>query len=164
MMLRATKILLVLSVAMWALLGALGNVVDWQGTTGAVQSATSMSTFDPVPASARATSNTLIILLGALFITLFKLLTGVLCLFGAWQMWLARAADSKSFAQAKNWALTGCGVALFMLFAGFIVIAETWFELWRSPVMLDPVLGSAFRYFGTIGVIALFVGAREESA
>lgn len=164
MMLRTTKIFLVLSVAMWALLGALGNVVDWQGTNGAVQAATSMSTFDPVPASARATSNPLIILLGALFITLFKLLSGGLCLFGAWQMWLARAADSMRFAQAKNWALTGCGVSLFMLFAGFIVIAETWFELWRSPVMLDPVLGSAFRYCGTIGVIALFVGAREESA
>ncbi len=28
--------------------------------------------------------------------------------------------------------------------------------------MLDPVLGSAFRYCGAIGLIALFVGAREE--
>jgi hypothetical protein len=51
-----------------------------------------------------------------------------------------------------------------MLFAGFIMIAETWFELWRSPAMLDPVLGSAFHYCGAIGVIALFVGAREEPA
>ena len=162
MMLRVTKILLILSIAMWALLGALGNVVDWAGTTGAVEAATSMSTFDQVPASGRATSNPTFILLGALFITLFKIATGAFCLLGAWQMWLARAADAAAFAKAKTYALTGCGVAMLMLFAGWIVIAETWYELWRSPVMLEPVLGSAFRYCGTIGVIALFVGAREE--
>lgn len=31
MMLRITKISLILSIAMWALLGAFGNVVDWGG-------------------------------------------------------------------------------------------------------------------------------------
>jgi len=162
MILRITKIFLILGIASWALLGALGNIVDWGGTTGAVQAATSMSTFDPVPASGRATSSPVVVLLGAVSITLFKIATGVLCLVGAWQMWSARAADAADFATAKSWALTGCGVAMFMLFAGWIVIAETWYELWRSPAMLEPVLGSAFRYCGTIGVIALFVGAREE--
>lgn len=162
MVLRIVKILLILSIAVWALLGAFGNVFDWSGTTGAVEAATSMSTFDSVPASGRATSNPVVVVLGAAFITLLKVATGALCLFGVWQMWSARAADATSFAKAKIYALTGCGVALFMLFAGWIVIAETWFELWRSPAMLEPVLGSAFRYCGTIGVIALFVGAREE--
>lgn len=162
MMLRTTKILLILSVAMWALLGALGNIVDWSGTTGAVEAATSMSTFEHVPASARATSNPAVILLGAVLITLLKIVTGSLCLLGVWQMWSARAANAMIFAKAKTYALTGCGVAMFMLFAGWIVIAETWFELWRSPAMLEPVLGSAFRYCATIGVIALFVGAHEE--
>jgi len=161
-MLRVIKILLILSVAVWGLVAAFGNVIDWNGTMGAVQAATSMSTFDPVPASAHATSNPLIVLLGALFITLSKIASGILCLIGAGQMWTTRTSDTATFARAKTWALTGCGVAMFMLFAGFIVIAETWYELWRSPVMLDPVLGSAFRYCGMIGVIALFVGAREE--
>ncbi len=162
MMLRLTKIWLILSIAAWALLGALGNIVDWNGTTGAVEAATSMATFDPVPASGRATSNQAVVLLGAVLITLFKITAGVLCLLGAWQMWMARATDAATFGKAKTCALTGCGVAMFMLFAGWIVIAETWYELWRSPAMLEPVLGSAFRYCGTIGVIALFVGAKEE--
>lgn len=161
MPLRIIKILLILAIAAWALLGALGNIVDWSGTTGAVQAATSMSTFNPVPASDRATSNLLVVLLGAVFITLLKIATGALCLLGAWQMWSARSAQATSFARAKTWALAGCGLAMFMLFAGWIVIAETWYELWRSPIMLEPVLGSAFRYCGMIGVIALFVGAQE---
>ena len=161
-MLRVTKIFLIASIGIWALLGAVGNVVDWGGTIGAVQAATSMSTFDPVPASSRATTNAAIVLSGALFIICLKVASGVLCLWGAWQMWLQRAASASVFAKAKTCALTGCGVAMFLLFTGWIVIAETWYELWRSPTMLEPVLQSAFRYCGTIGVIALFVGAPEE--
>ncbi|KCZ89472.1 DUF2165 family protein [Hyphomonas johnsonii] len=161
-MLRIVKILLVLSVAAWALVAVVGNIVDWGGTTGAVAATTSMSTFDAVPASSRATSNPAVIFLGASFIVLLKLATGLLCLGGAWRMWTARGDDAAIFEKAKSLALTGCGVAMFMLFAGWIVIAETWFELWRSPALLDPALGSAFRYGGFIGVIALFVGMREE--
>ena len=162
MMLRIIKILLILSIAAWALLGVMGNLVDWAGTMGAVEAATSMATFDPAPTSGRATTNGAVILLGAVFIVLLKIATGALCLFGAWQMWGARGRDAADFAKAKTYALAGCGVALFMLFAGWIVIAETWFEMWRSPVMIDLALNSAFRYAGMIGVMALFVGAREE--
>ena len=49
-----------------------------------------------------------------------------------------------------------------MLFTGFIVIAESWFELWRSDVMRGPVLDSAFRYGGMIALIAVFVAVKEE--
>lgn len=161
-MLRIIKILLVLSIALWALIGVVGNLIDWAGTTGAVEAATSMSTFDPAPTSGRAITNGAVTLLGALFIVLLKALTAAMCLFGAWQMWGARASDAVDFAQAKTWALTGCGVTLFMLFVGWIVIAETWFEMWRSPLMTDLALNAAFRYAGMIGVMALFVGAREE--
>ncbi len=161
-MLRIVKMLLILSVAAWAILGALGNVVDWAGTTGAVEAATTMSTFDPAPTSGRSTANPAVILLGSIFIVSLKVVTGVLCSIGVWRMWRARKAETVEFAQSKTYALTGCGVGIFMLFAGWIVIAETWYELWRSPTMLEPVLGSAFRYAGMIGIIALFVGAREE--
>ena len=59
-------------------------------------------------------------------------------------------------------ALAGCGVAMFMLFTGWIVIAETWFEMWRSDVMRDVALNSAFRYCGMIGVMALFIGMTDD--
>ena len=49
-----------------------------------------------------------------------------------------------------------------MLFSGWIVIAETWFELWRSEVMREAALDAAFRYCGMIGLIALFVGMHDE--
>lgn len=161
-MLRISKIVLITTVAAWGLVGAFHNVLDWSGTTGAVEAATSMVTFEGGADSWQATSNVIVVYLGALFITLSKVAAGVLCAIGAFRMWGQRRADAAGFADAKQIALVGCAVAIAMLFGGFIVIAESWFELWRSDVMRGPVLESAFRYAGMIALIALFVGARDE--
>ena len=160
-MLRTMKIVLILSVAVSGIVGAFGNINDWAGTKGAVAATTSMATFEG-GASWRATSNPAVILTGAVLIPLFKTIGALLCLAGAWRMWSARAADAAAFAKAKTLALAGCMVLVFMLFAGWIVIAETWFELWRADVMRSAALESAFRYAGFIGLMALIVGAREE--
>ena len=161
-MLRFMKILLVLGVALWCLLGALGNLTDWSGTTSAVKTVISMATFEDGAAHWRATSNPVVITMGALFIMLYKTVAGLLCLEGARRMWGARANGAADFAKAKTFALTGCAVAVFMLFVGFSAIAETWFELWRSEAMREPVLASAFRYAGMVSLIAIFVGMHDE--
>lgn len=161
-MLRTIKIILVLVVALWGFIGAFGNLNDWNGTLAAVSAATSMVTFDAVPASWRATSNPVIIWLGALFIMLSKVTGALFCTVGGLRMWSVRAGNALQFQAAKQAALVGCGIMAIMLFGGFIVIAETWFELWRSDVMRDPVLGSAFRYAGLILLIAVFVANRDE--
>tara|TARA_R110001599_G_scaffold115128_3_gene281490 strand:- start:410 stop:643 length:234 start_codon:yes stop_codon:yes gene_type:complete len=77
-------------------------------------------------------------------------------------MWRTRAGAAAAFAKAKTLALAGCAVAILMLFSGWIVIADTWFELWRSDVLREAALDSAFRYCGMIGLIALFVGIHDE--
>lgn len=161
-MLRNMKIALIFSVALWGIVGASGNVMDWGGTMGAVGAATSMATFDGGAESWKAATNPALIWAGALFIMLSKIIAGILCLIGASKMLTARKSDAAIFAKAKELALAGCAVAVFMLFTGFVVIAETWFELWRSDVMRGPVLDSAFRYGGMISLIAIFVAAREE--
>jgi predicted small integral membrane protein len=156
------KILLVLSVALWALFGLLGNLTDWDGTVGAVAAVTSMATLESGAEHWQATSNKAVILAGAVFILLGKAMAGLMCLVGTWRMWSTRGADAAAFNASKTVALTGCAVAVFMLFMGWIVIAETWFELWNSNVMRGPVLGSAFRYGGMIALIALFVSMRDD--
>jgi predicted small integral membrane protein len=161
-MLRTTKIILIGVVALWALLGAFLNVHDWSGTTGALAATTSMTTFEGGADDWRATSSSLVIWVGALFIILSKVTTGILCLMGALKMWGARTGDASAFAKSKELALSGCGIAMIFLFAGWIVIAETWFELWRSDVMRDLALQSAFRYGAMITLIALFVATRDD--
>ncbi len=161
-MLRIIKILLVLSVAAWGLIGAMGDIVPWSATMAQVASVTSMTTFPGGAHSFQATTNPAVIFAGALFITLGKIVAALLCLVGAWRMTAARTGDAAAFAKAKTFALAGCAVAVFMLFAGFIVIAEGWFEMWRSDAMSDAIGGGAFRYGGMIALISLMVGARDD--
>ena len=160
-MIRIIKTLLVLSVAMWGLAGVIGNFTDWEGTVGAVKATTSMVTFEGGADNWRATSNPVVVYAGALFIVLGKIVTLTLCFIGAWRMWGARAGDAAAFAAAKTFGVAGCAVAVFMLFTGWIVIGETWFELWRSESLRDAALGAAFRYAGFIGIIALFVNTSD---
>ena len=161
-MLAKTKTLLIVTIALWGFIGAYQNIANWDGTIGAVQSATSMTTFEDGASSSHATSNPVIVWMGALFIVLSKLATATLCAIGAVRMWQAQANDMAAFASAKEIALTGCAIAMIMLFGGFIVVAESWFELWRSDSMRGPVLDSAFRYGGMIALIGLFVATKDE--
>ena len=161
-MLRTVKVLLVIAVGIWGVIGALGNLGDWDGTVGAVKATTSMSTWHDGGQDWRATTNPVVVHLGSAMIPAAKLLFGALCLTGAWRMWRAKSAGGLAFEGAKALALVGCGIALLMLFVGWIVIADTWFEVWRSDAMRDAALGSAFRYAGFVGVIALFLAARDD--
>jgi len=161
-LLRNVKIGLIAAVAAWGFVGAFFNLIDWDGTLGAVQSATSMVTFDGGAESWQATSNPVLVWAGALFILLSKLTAAALCLLGVTRMWSARQQDAAAFATAKQIAIAGCGVAVFMLFGGFIIAAETWFEMWRSDVLRGPVLDSAFRYAAIIALIAIYVGTSDD--
>ncbi len=76
-------------------------------------------------------------------------------------MWQSRNGSVADFSAAKSIALTGCGIAVIMLFGGFIVIAESWFELWRSEAM-GAVLSAAVRYGSMIALIAIFVAASDN--
>lgn len=163
-MLRYIKIMLVLTVAGFGFIGAFGNLADWEGTIGGVGAATSMATFEGGAESWRATDNPLLIGIAAVIIPLLKFGSGVLCLWGSVTMWQARSGAASVFDLAKQPALAGMGVAILLLFGGWIVLAETWFEMWRSDVLRDASLESAFRYIGSIGVIALFVALRDEAA
>ena len=161
-MLRVMKILLAAGIALWGLLGAFGNIANWPATTGAVAAVTSMSTFAGGPQRWQATTNPAVILAGALFILLGKVVSGLLCAAGAWRMWVAREGDAATFGRAKTMVLSGCAVAMFMLFVGFNVIGGGWFELWRSDMLREQAGEPAFGYGGMIALIALFVWAQDD--
>lgn len=160
-MLRAIKILLIACVALWGFLGAAHNLLDWSGTMNAVGAATSMATFEGGADRWQATANPAVLWAGALMIMLLKVVSAGLCSMGVAKMWTARMSNSLDFHAAKTYALAGCGVAMLLMFGGFVVIGESWFEMWRSDVLRDISLQSAFRYGGMITLIALFVGSRE---
>ena len=162
-MLRTVKVMLILTVGIWGLIGAFGNLSNWHGVIESVTKTTSMSTWQGGELDWRATSNPMVIYVGAAMIPAAKMLFGMFCVTGAWRMWSAKSAGGLAFERAKGLALAGCGIALLMLFAGWIVIADTWFQGWRSETLRHSALGTASRYAGFVGLIALFVAARDDS-
>lgn len=77
-------------------------------------------------------------------------------------MWNARAADRDTFFEARQIGLAGCGIAVIMLFAGFIGVAENFFHMWRSADIGGTVLGGACRYGGVMALIGILIGATDD--
>src|SRR5215510_14953717 len=131
MLVRAAKVLLVLLVGLFSLLVGTDNVVDYGTNYAFVQHVMSMDTVFPNSTLTwRAiTSPTLHHLAYALIIAA-ELLTGALCLFGAWKLWEARAGSASAFNAAKGIAIAGLTTGFALWFFGFMTVGGEWFQMW----------------------------------
>lgn len=159
-MIRDGKILLVLSLAFFGMLGIL-NLLNWEGTAAQVGYITSGAGIDPSVRPAWAVDSRLLVVLGTLFIGLGKISGGVCCALGAWQMWLSRRASAVEFQSAKRWVLMGCICFLVLFFGGFMYLAGQFFDGWRTE------LGSgsasyAFALGASVVLVTLFVNQPEQ--
>jgi len=155
--LRYIKILLSMSVAAWGIVAGTMNLVYYNHR--GVSMVMSMQGEDSV----RATSTPALFAIGYAFIYLGKFATGIACSLGTYQLWQARNASLAEFAKAKTATLVGCGIALFMLFFGFIVIAGSYFNPGPSVSRELPLAFHQFAvfYMTGIGIVALFISSRE---
>ena len=160
-MIRDIKILLALAVALWGLLGGLGNLVNYQHGMQSVEAVLSMETLpeDSIPNGPRE-PNQLLLILGFAFIWGLKLVGGALCLMGVVRMWLTRKAGNEQFVHAKRWAIYGCGLLFFMLFFGFSLVAVGPFKLYLSPMVSTVELAALFA--AQIGLVMLFLHQQEN--
>jgi predicted small integral membrane protein len=159
-MIRYIKMLLTLAVALWGLLGALGNLTNYQEGAHSVTAVLSMETLPETASGKEITQpGPAMVTLGFLFIWGLKLVGGFLCLVGVIQMWRNRNADTSAFGDAKRWAIAGCGVLFFMLFFGFSLVAVGAFKLYLSPMISAVELAALFA--GQIGIVMLFLQQKE---
>ena len=160
-MLRTVKIVLVTTVAAFGFISGVFDLINWRNTVGSVAMVTSMASWQGGAASWQAISSAPLNWLGAIWIIAGDLTAAVLCTMSVVRMWGARNATGAEFVAAKKLALAGCGILAIMLFGGFTVLAEAWFQLWRSDAMRGAVLGTAYRYLGSILLIAQFIASKE---
>ena len=157
MMVRYLKILLILLVGLWALFGAMVNL----SKPNPQVAATVMSMEDVPGIHRRAIENPALARLAWSTIPFGKLTAAVLCFGGAVRLWRQRRASAADFDRAKSWAISGCAVAMAMLYGVFIVFMDGFFEAWRTPLG-QQAASTAFSYFGCIALIAVFVNMREH--
>lgn len=161
MIVRSSKVVLVLMAGILVLLVGIDNILDYGTNFAAVQHVLAMDTVFPNSSNTwRAITSPALQHAAYAFIIGIELLTGVLCVIGAWQLWQTRAAPAHVFNAAKAVAVSGlvCGIGLY-LFA-FLAIAGEWFDMWQSKDWnAQP---SAFRFMACLAFVLLFLNQRDE--
>lgn len=152
-MTRIVKIMIMLSVGLFGAVGFMSNMLDFAPGHEQVRSVLSMEGAADTPGMKwRRVTSPLAVNLGFALIYLTKLTVAILCLFSGVQMFKHRNSDAKTFDNAKSCGMLACGIAAVAFFIGFIVIAESFFEYWRVPILGVVTHDFAFSY------IMLFIG------
>ena len=163
MLLRISKIILVVIVAAFALLVAWNNIVDYGSNFEFVQHVLSMdTTFQGNKLMGRAIDTPMLHHLGYWLIILLEALTGLLCAWGAWAMVQALRTDQTQFERAKNAATAGLTVGITLWFGGFMVVGAEWFLMWQSEIWNGAP--SAFRFAALLLLTLIFLHQSEPDS
>lgn len=132
--LRTMQIVIVASLAFWALMDGLGNLIVydlWVNTVAYVLSLEElMVNGEPHP---RAIYNPVLPHIAYSFIYLSKFSGGVLCVMSGIKMWKVRREVEKVFNAAKKKFFIGASIFVFMLTFGFISMKGGVFNTGQMP-------------------------------
>lgn len=158
--LRVCKSIICFSLAIFALLVCLNNVMDYGSNYAFVQHTLSMDTVFPGNTlKYRAILDPLVWSLAYGLIIFAEFLTGILLLIGAISL-LKNIHSSVAFTRAKNWIYLGCLAGFLLWFFGFIVVGGEWFCMWQSEKWNG--IEAAFRFVVLIMFTLLFTAMPES--
>ncbi|NQW69210.1 MAG: DUF2165 domain-containing protein [Betaproteobacteria bacterium] len=158
--LRVCKSVVCFSLAIFALLVCLNNVMDYGSNYAFVQHTLSMDTvFPDNTLKYRAILDPLVWSLAYRLIIFAEFLTGILLLIGAISL-LKNIHSSVAFTRAKNWVYLGCLTGFLLWFFGFIVVGGEWFCMWQSEKWNG--VEAAFRFVVLIMFTLLFTAMPES--
>lgn len=153
------KIILVVGMGLFLTLAALNNSLTLAGTFAAVKSAVDMQGTFKVPILMwRALENPLLVWLCVAGIVITEAVAGLLCLWGAYRLWVARSS-AVAFNEAKSTAMVGLSLCAVLYLVGFQAIAGEWFMLWQNRAA--PTLDEAFRNFASAMLVMIWLNAAD---
>lgn len=160
MLVRLSKIALVLAVSGFFLLIAWNNVADYDSNFTYIQHVLSMDTVLPESLLQWRAIHSLAlqhVCYRALIVS--ELSIGLTCLVGAYQLWANLGATGTVFDQQKAIAILGLTLGILLWFVGFMVIGGEWFVMWQSEQWNGQQ--PAFRFLVSLGLVLLFVHTPE---
>ncbi len=156
MMLRWTKMLLVLAVAIFYSLVVLNNTTDYDSNYQFVRHVLMMdSTFPGNHAMWRAINQPALHTAFYLSIIAWEIVTMVLCWWGGFRMLSALRGSGAAFNRAKNVAIVGLTLSLLMWLVAFLAVGGEWFLMWQSKSSNGQ--DAAFRMFTVVGIVLVLL-------
>jgi predicted small integral membrane protein len=156
MILRLSKALLVLGVALYYSFVVLNNLTDYDSNYQFVRHVLLMdSIFPGNPGMWRALNRPLWHTLFYLVIILWEILTMILCWWGGIRLLRASSGRAVPTGGASTIAVAGLTSGLLMWLVAFLAVGSEWFLMWQSKSANGQEV--AFRMFTVLGVVLLLV-------
>ena len=153
---RLLKVAMVASTALFALLVALNNLVDYGSNYEFVRHTLSMDTTFPGNAlMGRAITEPALWSIGYWLIILTEAAVGLILGFAAIQLAVNARSGASRFNAVKKFAVVGVGLGFLLWFAGFMVVGGEWFAMWQSKTWNGQE--AAFRFYMTLLAVIIFV-------
>jgi len=160
MIVRLSKIALVLAVGLFGLLGGADNVIDYGTNYAFVTHVMDMDTIFPDSTLTwRAVTSPLLHEIAYAGIITAELLSGALCVAGAARLWKLRGEMAVDFNAGKDLAVAGLVLGLLLWFGGFLVVGGEWFQMWQSKTWNGQE--AAFRFIASIALVLLFLNQAD---
>lgn len=161
MIVRISKAALTLTLAIFALLVGIDNIIDYETNFVFVRHVLSMDTTFPGNALLwRAVTSEWMHHVAYVAIIASELAVGLLCALGAWRLFVARTLPAAQFSGAKELAIAGLVAGFALYFFGFLVIGGEWFQMWQSQTWNGQE--AAFRFAVSFGVVLIFVSQEDK--
>ncbi|WP_237065855.1 DUF2165 family protein [Microbulbifer guangxiensis] len=158
---RLLKIMFTVYIGLFALIYVLQNIANTDAAYGHIHFVLSGQGHNAYPSSIGFfTSSLLMTWITLVIIFGLELLTGIVLLKGAIDMWRSRKADAGTFHAAKKWALLGAGLGITVWFGLFILIGGGFFNMWQTPVGGSSFNGS-FQIFGAMALCLIFLNQQD---
>lgn len=161
MIVRLSKIALVLAVGLFGLLAGTDNIIDYGTNYAFVTHVMDMDTIFPDSTLTwRAITSPVLHEIAYAGIITAELLSGALCVAGASRLWKVRGEAAQDFNAGKDLAIAGLVLALLLWFGGFLVVGGEWFQMWQSKTWNGQE--GAFRFIACIGLVLIFLNQRDD--
>jgi len=162
--LRLSKILLLLAVALFFTIVAFTNMTDYGSNGQFVAHVLSMDdTFHGNRAMWRALPQPWVHTLFYVTIIAWETLTGILCWWGGVRLLRNLQAPAAAFHRAKSIGIAALTLGCLLWLVAFLAVGGEWFLMWQSHTWNGQE--AAFRMFTVLGIILLYLTAPEpESA
>lgn len=158
---RYAKIVMVFGLAVFGLLVAIDNMIDYPANFSFVQHVLSMDTVFPDNALKwRAITAPPMHHAAYIAIILAELLMGLCFLTCAGTLLTNLRAPAAKFHRAKAIGVVGATLGFATWFIGFMVVGGEWFAMWQSPHWNGQE--SAFRFYMTLMAVLIFLMQPDE--
>jgi predicted small integral membrane protein len=157
---RLVKTAMVGSCALFALLVAYNNLVDYGSNYNFVRHTLSMdTTFPGNTLKTRAITEPAAWAIAYWLIILAEASVGIALAFATLRLATTLTSNARMFNTAKKFAVIGAGLGFLVWFTGFMVVGGEWFTMWQSRMWNGQE--AAFRFYITLLAVIIFVGQAD---